>query len=142
MHAPWSVQRYTSLKSPIGFAGRGLVKKYTYPRFKSDLEVQNALAGIDSYTRHRAVRPVKSVPYILYNRRVLCEVDLTDRQDLKEWNDDYGFWFILIDCFSRKVWGRLLKRKTDVECVKAMEDIVDSMPGPTVQRCRSDSKYI
>lgn len=82
MEAPWSLQRYTSLKSPIGFAGRGIVQKYTYPRFKSDLQLQNALASVDSYTRHRVARPVKTVPYMLYNRRSLCEVDLTDRYSI------------------------------------------------------------
>ena len=79
MTAPWSLQRYTSLKSPIGFAGRGIVKKYTLPRFKNDLEVENALATVDSYSRHRSVRPVKHNPYMLYNVRELVEVDLTDR---------------------------------------------------------------
>ena len=54
-------------------------QKIHIARFKNDLEVENALATVDSYSRHRSVRPVKHNPYMLYNVRELVEVDLTDR---------------------------------------------------------------
>ena len=66
------------------------------------------------------------------------EADLTDRTDLKSFNEDYAYWLVVIDAFSRKVWARLIKRKTEKEVVREMEDILQSMDGPTVKRIRTD----
>ena len=158
MYSPFSAQRYTSLrKDPIAFSGRNLVARYSYPKFKTQKKLEEALASVDTYTRHRSARRPKTVPYLIYSRRkliggccahfkvkfhslllsVFAEADLTDRNDMKSFNDGFAYWVIVIDAFSRKTWGRLIKRKTENEVVSAMEDIIQSMDGATVERCRT-----
>ena len=72
MSSPFSAQRYTSLrKDPIAFSGRNLVARYSYPKFKNQQKLEESLASIDTYTRHRSAKPPKTVPYLIYSRRKL-----------------------------------------------------------------------
>ena len=50
----------------------------------------------------------------------------------------WAYWLIVIDAFSRRVWARLLKRKSEDEVVTQFEDILQTMSGKTPARCRSD----
>ena len=136
----FSSQNYVTPGNPVSFGGRNLVYRYFRPDFKNYAQVEQALSKIDAYTRHRSAKPPKYNPYFLYSPRQLIQCDLCDKQDLKEFNDGYAFWLVCIDCFTRKVWLKPLKRKTDAMVIPAMREILNEINenGSPVKLCETD----
>ena len=136
----FSKERYVTpgKNRPLAFGGRNLVYRYSRPHLKTYGQVERELSKIDSYTRHRPSKPPKFNPYFIYSPRQLIQCDLCDLQTLKEWNDNYGFWLCVIDCFSRKLWLKPVKRKTDTEVIPKMRQILNEMGGKDVKTCESD----
>ena len=135
----FSQQAYVTPGRAIAFGGRNLVYRYSKPHFKNYTEVENELSKIDSYTRHRSAKRPKFNPYFLYSPRQLIQVDLCDKIDLKEFNDDVSYWLVCIDCFTRKIWLKSLKRKTDAEVIPAMKYILEKMQrNAPIKLCESD----
>ena len=123
----FSRQDYLTPGKPIAFGGRSLVYRYARPSFKNMTQVASKLSEIDTYTRHRASKRPKFNPYFLYSPRELLQCDLCDKSDLKEANDDISYWLCVIDCFTRKVWLKPLKRKSDAYVIPAMKSILDEI---------------
>lgn len=134
----FSRQRYLTPGRALAFGGRNIVYRYSRPHLKNYSQVENELSKIDSYTRHRSAKRPKYNPYFVYSKRQLIQVDLCDKQDLKEFNDGYAMWLVCIDCFTRFVWLKPLKRKTDAQVIPAMTEILNDMKGPPVKLCESD----
>ena len=135
--AHFSRERYLQPGRAIAFGGRNTVSRYTEPSLNND-KVEDALARIDTYTRHREPKRPKYNPYFIYSLRYLIQCDLCDLKELKEFNDDITTWLVVIDCFSRKVWVKALKRKTIEVVIPAMTQILTNMSGPPVKNCESD----
>lgn len=134
----FSRERYLKPGRAIAFGGRNIVARYTDPPFKSNQKIEDALTKIDSYSRHREPKRPKHNPYFIYSLRYLIQADLCDKSDLKEFNDGITTWLVVIDCFSRKVWVKALKRKTLEAVIPAMRQILSEMPGPPVKNCETD----
>ena len=102
-YGPFSKERYLTpgRDRPIALSGQNIVRKYTRPKFKSQAELEDELHRIDTYTRHKSPKKPFFNPYFIWNKRELIEVDLTDKSDLREQNDNIKFWLVAIDCFTR-----------------------------------------
>ena len=109
-YGPLSVARYLSAANPSSYGGRGLVQRYSRPKSNMN-EVEGFLSAVDTYTLHRQPKPPKKNPLFVHRLRELIQVDLTDRQHEAAANDDYRYWLVVQDTFSRKIWLKLLKRK-------------------------------
>lgn len=97
-------ENYETPGHPTAFAGVNAVHAFYDGRYTRK-EVEKALQGLDTYTRHREYKqPPIYNPYYVYKQRQLIQMDLIDVQQLKDSNDGVKYLLLLIDLFSRKVW--------------------------------------
>lgn len=85
------------------------------------------------YTLHKPGR--KKFPRLQYatdNTESFWEVDLLDLSNLAAENDGIRYALIVIDCFSRFIYGQLLTRKTSKEAAEKFECILKSAKRPPI----------
>lgn len=75
---------------------------------------------------HRPIRiNYRRRHYNLKGLNDLWEVDLMDMKHLKKYNHNYQYVLIIIDAFSKQLYGVLLKNKTGLEVSRGMKSILD-----------------
>ena len=60
----------------------------------------------------------------------IVQMDLIDLQKFSGSNSGYRWILVVLDCFSKKLWMRALKRKEGVETAAAMRSIFHDMDNP------------
>jgi hypothetical protein len=115
-------------------------RRYTHPRFSGALSgltgflknnkykdkklVESALSKLDSYVSHKPTRrKYLRRPMICPEIDSIWSVDLADMQNLKTKNKNYSYILVAIDCLSKSVFTRPLKRKSQTETSDALRDI-------------------
>ena len=115
---------YFKEESPIAFAN----KDYLYEFFKDWLnreDIERFLMSVPEYTKHRKFVNKFNRNYIYAMRkRYLLQADLKPLGELAKSNKS-NFVLCVIDCFTRKLWCRLLKSKSEKNVTKAFLDILD-----------------
>ena len=84
-------------------------------------EVQEYLKSQDVYTLHKPVqKPSKYRKTIALRPRDLWQVDLLDFQKFSDENEGFKYLCVVIDVFTKFVWGKPLKNKGGKTIVKAL----------------------
>ena len=116
-------QRYQTPGDPLYMSGISSIKD-EYKKALTVKEIRDFLARSRTYTVHYAYKPVKFNPYYIWSLRQRIQVDLTEISKISEYNNGYNYILVAIDCFSRKIWVRLLKTKTAEEVLSNFKSIV------------------
>jgi IS30 family transposase len=117
-------RRYETPGDPLYMAAIQTIKDH----YKSSLSIgviRNSLAKSRVYTMHYEFKQPIHNPYYIRRLRQMIQIDLTEVSKISEYNKGYKFILVAIDCFSRKVWARLLKNKTAEEVLSKMKSILN-----------------
>ena len=121
---------FTSPPHRIAFSTPNRVKKYY--KNATVKEVNNALAGLDSFTRHREYKaPRTRNPFYIYFKRQQIQMDLIDVRHLKKRNNG-KYILTAIDCYTKFCWIRLLPNKTADATLIGIKSILAEMGQPPV----------
>ena len=116
--------RYGKPGDPLFMAGIQRIKDH-YKRALSTQEIRNFLAKSRAYTVHYQFKPAAHNPYYIRRRRQMIQIDLIETIQVSKENKGFNYIMVAIDCFSRKVWARLLKKKTAEEVLLNLKSILD-----------------
>ena len=84
-------------------------------------EISKFMSTQFSYALHKPIRRPKVFrKTIAFHPRDLWQIDLLDLQKFSSENRGYNYLCVIIDCFSRYVWGKPLLTKTGKSLVKAL----------------------
>ena len=117
-------KKYGKPGDPLYMAGIQTIKDH-YKRALSTKEIRNFLAKSRTYTSHHQYKPVIHNPYYIRRLRQMIQIDLIEVCKISEANKGYNYILVAIDCFSRKVWARLLMRKTADEVLLNLKSILE-----------------
>lgn len=130
---------------PAAFSGvdklyRAIRKEGKYVLGKA--KIKKWLLKQEPYTVHRQVirkqkRQQIVVPYIDYQ----WEADVAYMTSYSKYNDDYGYFLLVIDVFSKFVWTFPLKHVRGNEVARAFERILDSGRRPDKVRTDIGSEF-
>ena len=116
-------RKYGKPGDPLYMAGIQRIKDY-YKRVLSTQEIRDFLAKSRVYTVHYDFKPPVHNPYYIRRLRQMIQIDLTEVSKIRKYNKGYNYILVAIDCFSRKVWARLLKTKTADEVLLNLKSIL------------------
>ena len=117
-------RKYEKPGDPLYMAGIQTIKDH----YKSALSIEaikNFLAKSRSYTIHYEFKPEIHNPYYIRRLRHMIQIDLMEISQISEYNKGYNYILVAIDCFSRKVWARLLMTKTADEVLSNFQSILN-----------------
>ena len=60
----------------------------------------------------------------MYNKNEQWEIDLAETKDLSNYNNQFRYWLVCIDVYSRYIWVELLKKKSSKKTVNKFENIL------------------
>jgi len=116
-------RRYETPGDPLYLAAIQTIKDH-YKSALSEEEIRNFLAKSRVYTIHYEFkRPIHN-PYYIRRLRQMIQMDLTEVTKIAKHNKGYKYILVVIDCFSRKVWACLLKKKTAEEVLSNFKSIL------------------
>ena len=121
---------YYDLDSPALYGGVNILfreAKKVYPNIKLK-DVQHFLQNQYVYTLHKPVRrnfPRNKV--VVSGPSYQFQIDLSDMQSIKEYNDGYQYILTCIDVFSKLAWAIAIKNKSADEIVRAYK-LIDKTP--------------
>ena len=90
--------RYGTPGDPLYMAGIQTIKD-NYKNILSINSIRDFLARSRTYTTHYQFKPAVHNPYYVRRLRQMIQVDLTEVSKISEFNDDFKYIFIAIDCF-------------------------------------------
>lgn len=83
------------------------------------------LSNQDAYTLHRPIkRKFSRLAYDVKNIDDVWECDLMQMTTIKEYNDNYAYLLVVVDCLSKYAWVEPLKDKTGRNVTDAFEKIL------------------
>ena len=128
-------KQYVKPGHPIAFSGINVIKKY-YGKALSVSDIEDFLAQSRSYTLHREYkRPVYN-PFYCRKIRFQFQLDLIEIRKVAKHNKNYNYILVAIDIFSRKLFARLLHRKTGREVLDQFKSILeDAVTPPKTVHC-------
>ena len=109
-------RRYGKPGDPLYMTGIQKIKDH-YKSALSIQEIKNFLAKSRAYTIHYEFKPVIHNPYYIRRLRQMIQIDLIEISEISKANKGYNYILVAINCFSRKVWARLLMNKTTADDV-------------------------
>lgn len=119
-------KNYINLSHPLAFSGINAIERW-YGKQLSRKDIKEVLAAYDGYTLHREYHKGMRNPIFLYNPRQRVEIDLLDIAKHREDNEDVTFLVMVIDCWTRYLWVRPIKRKTADQVLAAVHSIFQEM---------------
>jgi len=118
------------------YAYSGINKIYNhYQGAKSINEIKNDLSSIRTYTLHRERKKIKNFnPFFVYKKHQLLMADLCYLpQGKQEVNQNLKYLLCVIDCFSRKLFIKVLKKKDFTSILKEFKSIYSELDPPPPQ---------
>ena len=115
---------YHKIGSPIFGSGISKLQHY-YGNILSASDIENALASSYTYTIFRQPKKPKYNPTFIYTLRQQLQLDLADIRSISKENNDFHYLFVAIDVFSRRVFCRLIRRKTAQQVLNAFKSILE-----------------
>ena len=129
---------YHNLGYPIAFSGISKIKKY-YNNLLSTSDIENFLASSYTYTVHREPKKPKFNPTFVYSLREQLQLDLCDIRKISKYNNNFCYIFVAIDIFSRRLFCKLMHRKTAKETLDAFKSVLrDCGSDPPVKTVHCD----
>ena len=123
------LERYTRLGEPEAFGGINAVERYQ-PRVRRR-QVLEGLAEVDAYSRRRETKRARVYnPTYVRAKRAMFQADLLNVAHLAEFNEGVNHVLFVIDCFTKKVWGRPLKNKDAESTLAALRSIFEEAGKP------------
>lgn len=114
---------YHNLGHPIAFSGISKIQKY-YNNVLSSTDIENFLASSYSYTVHREPKKPKFNPTFVYSLREQLQLDLCDIRKISKYNNNFCYIFVAIDIFSRRLFCRLIRKKTAQQTLDAFKSVL------------------
>ena len=114
---------YQNLGSPIAFSGISKIQKY-YNNLLSTSDIENFLASSYAYTIHREPKKPKFNPTFVYSLREQLQLDLCDIRKISKYNNNFSYIFVAIDIFSRRLFCKLLHKKTAEQTLNAFKSVL------------------
>ena len=114
---------YQNLGYPIAFSGISKIQKY-YNNLLSTLDIENFLASSYAYTIHREPKKPKFNPTFVYSLREQLQLDLCDIRNISKYNNNFSYIFVAIDIFSRRLFCKLIKKKTAEQTLNAFKSVL------------------
>lgn len=124
---------------PASFSGPrkvyNLVRKAGYsPSFRY---IKQWVQDQEAYSIHKPVRrKFQRNRVVVSGKDILWDADLGDMQDVAADNDNYRFFLLIIDVFSKFIWVRPLLNKTAKATKEAVEDVISQ--GRVCKKFRTD----
>ena len=116
--------QYNNPGSPLAFSGITAIKKF-YGKVLTRKDIENFLATSRSYTLHRHFKRPIFNPFFIRKLRQQFQIDLIEIRKIAKYNNNYNYILLVIDVFSRKIWARLLRRKTGKETLMQLQSIFE-----------------
>lgn len=108
------------------FAFSGVTKIFNgYNKNKSIHEIENELASIPVYSRHKEGKRVRNYnPFFVYKRNEMWQADIMYLPETKNKTcKKYKYLLCVLDVFSRKLFIRLLQKKDQSSVIKNFDSI-------------------
>lgn len=120
-------RNYLNPAHPTAFSSPGNIKRFYRNAYGKNI-IDRTLANVDSYTLHREYKkPSITNPFFVYSAREQVQMDLIDVRQLAKYNDDVTFLMVLIDCFTKKAWIKLLKNKSADSSLSALKELIEEI---------------
>jgi hypothetical protein len=124
----------------------GIVAFYKYVSSKylniKRIDVQNFLQDQSNYQLTRPQKHVTRKPILAYYVNEIWCIDLIDMQSYVGHNSNYKYIFTCVDVFSRRVWLRPLKNKTQESIVQVIQDILqEASHDPRIILCDNGTEF-
>lgn len=128
------------------YAFSGINKIYNhYQGSKSVNEIKSELAGVRTYTLHRERKKIKNYnPFFIYKKHQLLMADLCYLPQTKqEENKNSKYLLCVIDCFSRKLFLRVLHKKNFQSILKEFKSVYNEIgpPPPLSLLCDKGTEF-
>jgi transposase InsO family protein len=88
-------------------------------------DIETFLANDPNYLLTHAPKSAINKPQIAHYANQIWSADLIDMSNYASQNNQYRYILNVIDIFSRKVWLKALKTKTDTATAKVFQEILD-----------------
>jgi hypothetical protein len=125
---------YTTFGSGTSYGGINSLYNKILDEGKYDIskrEVKDFLTNTDSYTLHAPASKTHDTQRVISGSlNELHQSDLMDMSSLAQYNNGFRYIIIIIDCFSKKAWGRCLKNKSGDSIVDALKEIYQQTDYP------------
>ena len=129
---------YHNLGYPIAFSGISKIQKY-YNNLLSTSDIENFLASSYAYTVHREPKKPKFNPTFVYSLREQLQLDLCDIRKISKYNNNFNYIFVAIDIFSRRLFCKLIHKKTAEQTLNAFKSVLlECGSNPSVKTVHCD----
>jgi hypothetical protein len=114
---------WTSPNSEFAYSGVTKIKDF-YKNEKKNINIENELAEIRTYSRHKEAKKIKKFnPFFVYFPHDMWQIDLMYLPDLAKYNEGYKYLLCLLDVFSRKLYIKILKDKSSQTVTNAFDEL-------------------
>ena len=98
---------------------------------------------LSKYKQHRlSKKKYRRLAINVYDKNVQWEIDLAENKDLSRYNNQFRYWLVCIDVYSRYVWVELLKKKSSKNTANKFENILKkSKATPQKIQCDEGTEF-
>lgn len=126
---------YYDVSHPAGFSSVNKLYEYVKDDGYSRKQIIDWLKAQEPYTLHRSLkRNFRTNRVVVSGISELHDLDLADMRSISEYNDNYKYLLVMIDCFSRYAWVKLLKNKSGNEVTRVMGEMLNESRIPSLIR--------
>ncbi len=119
-------ENYTKAGHEIAFSGVNTLFKY-YDGKLSKSAIREQLKSINVYTLHRETKKSKiHIPVYVYYPRENVQLDIATFFDQGKHNNGYNYILLALDFFTKKAWGKAIKRKDAKTVLAAFKDLYET----------------
>ena len=80
---------------------------------------------LSNYKQHKLSRKkYRRLQINVYDKNEQWEIDLAENKDLSHYNNQFRYWLVCIDVYSRYIWVELLKKKLSKNTASKFENIL------------------
>ena len=80
---------------------------------------------LSNYKQHKLSRKkYRRLQINVYDKNEQWEIDLAENKDLSHYNNQFRYWLVCIDVYSRYIWVELLKKKSSKNTASKFENIL------------------
>ena len=80
---------------------------------------------LSKYKQHKLSRKkYRRLQINVFDKNEQWEIDLAENKDLSSYNNQFRYWLVCIDVYSRYIWVELLKKKSSKNTANKFENIL------------------
>lgn len=128
------IRNWLNPENPYAFSGTNKIHHYLKGS-RSINDISDSLAKISTYTLHKEKKSVKKFnPFFIYSKHAQWQLDLCFMPNYPE-NKGQKYLFCLIECFSRKLFIRIIEKKDQNTVLNAFKSIQKEIISKPKQIC-------